>query len=162
MLVRRLGPFVSHRVRKLEEFLSHSKLLGGPGFGFIRSHSLGCPTLLSFAVPICVPRVFPFFACEASLRYSRCQAGFRKTLFIKEILLPWGDPLPRGGGFLGRFSLPEDVFPGSDFLLGLASPGGGGRKSDIRIFRRFRSQESPKARGRTSLVVDDFGFSQRE
>ena len=156
MLGRKLGPFVSYRVRKLEEFFSHSKLLGGPGFGFIRSHGLGCPTLLSLSVPVCVPRVFPFIACRALLRCSGCRAGFKSTLFVREILLPWGDHLPRGGGFLGKFSLP------SDFLLGLASPGGGGRKSDIRACRRFHSQESPKARGRTSLVVDDFGFSQRE
>ena len=74
MLGRKLGPFVSYRVRKLEEFLSHSKLLGGPGFKFIRSHWV--PTLLSLSVPISVPRVLPFIECRALLRYSGYRARF--------------------------------------------------------------------------------------
>jgi len=160
----KIGPFVACRVRELEEFLSHYELLGGPGVGFIRSRDLGCPTMLSSSVPISVPRAFPFFACGASRRNSRCRAGFRLTIFIEEVLIPWGNHWLREGGFLGRFSLLENVLPSSSFLLRLAggSPGGGGRRSDIRSCRRFRCQESPKARSRAPLIVNDFGFTQRK
>ena len=90
----KLRLFVSYQVRELEKFVSYCERLARlevPGVGFIRSHGLGCPTLLSFSVSVFVPRAFPFFACGASLRDSRCRAGFRLTLFIEGILLPWGN-----------------------------------------------------------------------
>ena len=91
MLGWKIGPFVACRVTGLEGFLSHYERLEVPGVGFIRSHGLGCPTLLSSSVSVFVPRAFPFFACGASLRNSRCRAGFKLTIFIVEVLIPWGN-----------------------------------------------------------------------
>ena len=65
---------------------------------------------------------------------------------------------------MGGIYLLEGVLPNTGFLLGLAEggPGGGGREVDFRALDRFRCRESPEARSRALLVLDNFGFSQRE